>query len=73
MGVRRLLVYCGNGSHYHHSSIIDADRWPDDTVLLDLDRRLVCTKCDIIGGEARPNWNDRPKRESLVGSQWRQR
>jgi hypothetical protein len=52
------LIYCTNGSWCHHSAILDADRWPDDTVLLDLDRRLVCTRCGIIGGEVRPDWSD---------------
>ncbi len=70
-GVRRLLVYCGNGSHCYHSAIIDADRWPDETVLLDLNRRLVCTKCGIIGGQARPSWDDRALGDSLTSAQWR--
>jgi hypothetical protein len=47
-GVQRLLIYCSEGLSYHHSAIIDTDRWPDDTVLLDMDRRAVCTKCGII-------------------------
>jgi hypothetical protein len=32
---------------------VDADKWPDDTVLLDLDRRAVCSKCGIIGADVR--------------------
>jgi hypothetical protein len=32
-------------SRAHHSAVVDADRWPDETVLLNLDRRTVCTKC----------------------------
>ena len=66
-----MLVYCTNGSHCHHTAIIDADRWPDETVLLDLDRRLVRTKCGIIGGQVRPNWGDRVPGESLTGAQRR--
>jgi hypothetical protein len=57
-GVRRLLIYCTEGLWCYHSAVIDADRWPDDTVLLDLDRKLVCTKCGIIGGQVRPNWDE---------------
>jgi hypothetical protein len=49
-GVRHLLIYRSTGLCYH-SAIIDADRWPDDTVLLDPDRRAVCTKCGIIGAD----------------------
>jgi hypothetical protein len=65
-----LLVYCTAG-HCHHGAVIDADRWSDDTVLLDLDRRLVCTKCGIIGGQVRPNWDDRVLGKSLTGAQGR--
>jgi len=53
-GVRRLLIYCSTGL-CHHSAVIDADRWPDDTALLDLDRRAVCTRCGMIGADVRPN------------------
>jgi hypothetical protein len=69
-GVRRLLIYCSTGL-CHHSAIIGADRWPDETVLLDLDRRAVCTKCGMIGADVRPNWSERPPSESLTGAQWR--
>jgi hypothetical protein len=55
----------------HHRAVVDADRWPDDTVLLDLDRRAVCTSCGMIGADVRPNWNERPPAESLTGAQWR--
>jgi hypothetical protein len=68
-GVRRLLIYCSTGL-CHHSALVDADRWPDDTVLLDLDRRAVCTKCGMIGADVRPNWSERPEPESLTGAQW---
>jgi len=50
-GVRRLLIYCSVGLYCHHSAIVDADRWPNDTVLLDLDRNPVCTKCGMIGAD----------------------
>ncbi len=70
-GVRRLLIYCTDGLYCYHSAIIDADRWPDDTVLLDLDRRAVCTKCGIVGADVRPNWAERSQRESLTGEHWR--
>jgi hypothetical protein len=61
-----LLIYCNAGLFCHHSAVIDADRWPDETVLLDLDRRAVCTKCGIIGADVRPNWQERAERESLT-------
>jgi hypothetical protein len=31
---------------------------------------LVCTRCGIIGANARPNWQEQPQRESLTGMQW---
>jgi hypothetical protein len=70
-GVRRLLIYCSSGLYCHHSATVDADRWPDQTVLLDLDRRAVCTSCGIVGADVRPNWSERSQRESLTGVQWR--
>jgi hypothetical protein len=65
-GVRRLLIYSTQGLYCHHSAIIEADRWPDDTVLRARDRRAVCTKCGVIGADVRPNWSERPQRESLT-------
>jgi hypothetical protein len=72
-GVRNLLIYCSQGGLYcYHSAIINADRLPDETVLLDLKRRTVCTKCGMIGtGDVRPNWSERPALESQTGAQWR--
>src|ERR1700722_5870817 len=69
-GVRRLLIYCSAGLYCHHSAVVDADRWPDDTVLLDLDAKAVCTRCGIIGADVRPNGSERPEPESLTGTQW---
>jgi hypothetical protein len=34
-------------------------------------RDMVCTRCGIIGADARPNWQEQPPRESLTGVQWR--
>jgi len=31
--------------------------------------RMVCTRCGIIGAEARPNWQEQPQSESLTGVQ----
>jgi hypothetical protein len=28
---------------------------------------MVCTRCGIIGADARPNWRGQPQRESLPG------
>ena len=47
-----MLICCTTGL-CHHSAVVDADRWPDDIVFLD--RKAVCTKCDMIGTDMRPN------------------
>jgi hypothetical protein len=70
-GVRRLLIYCSEGIYCHHSSVVDADRWPDDTALRDPCPKAVCTKCGMIGADVWPNWQDRSDRESLTGAQRR--
>jgi len=46
-GSRSAGLYC------HHSAIVDADRWPDDTVLLNLHAKAVCTRCGMIGANDR--------------------
>jgi hypothetical protein len=51
-GVTRLLVYCGS-LWCNHSATLNADRLPDDTILLALDRRMVCTACGLIGADVR--------------------
>jgi hypothetical protein len=33
--------------------------------------RMVCTRCGIVGADARPNWTELPPRSSLIGVQWR--
>jgi hypothetical protein len=50
-GARHLLIYCSTGL-CHHGAVINADRWPDDTVLNDLCPRAVCTQCGMIGADA---------------------
>jgi hypothetical protein len=33
--------------------------------------RIVCTSCGLVGADARPNWSEKPARESLTGAQCR--
>jgi hypothetical protein len=65
--------YASNFVHWqcHHRTIMSADPWPDDVTVPTFGQRMVCTRCGIIGADARPNWNERPERESLTGVQWR--
>jgi hypothetical protein len=54
-GCRELLVYC-ESPWCNHSATLNADWLPDDTELLDLDPRMVCTACGLIGADVRPDW-----------------
>jgi hypothetical protein len=55
-GVRGLLIYCAD-YRCSHSIAIDADRWPDDVRLSDLEARFACRACGKRGADVRPNWN----------------
>jgi hypothetical protein len=54
-GCPRLLVYC-TSPWCNHSATLNADWLPDETALLDLDPRMVCTACGLIGADVRPDW-----------------
>ena len=66
-GVRRLDVSCWI---CRHGAVLDVDGYTDDVPVSWFGPRMVCTRCGIIGADARPNWIDRPARETLVGSGW---
>src|SRR5580700_3277155 len=72
-GVRHLLIYCSEGLYCHHSAVINADRWPDETVLLDRPCSWIWTGgwsalgAALTGADVRPNWQERKGRESLTG------
>ena len=63
-GVRSLLVSCNTCTH---SAVLNVDRYGDDVFVPSFNSCMVCTRCGIIGGEVRPNWSERPGRESLTG------
>jgi hypothetical protein len=59
-GVRSLAVSC----HLcHHEAIISAAPWPDAVPVPTFGPRMVCTRCGIIGADARPHWQEQPARE----------
>ena len=66
-GVRSLDVSCWQ---CHHRAILSAECWPDSVPVPSFGPRMVCTKCGIIGADARPNWQEQPARESLTGARW---
>lgn len=52
-GPRLLLIYCAD-YRCSHSIEIDADHWPDDVRLSDLEPLFVCTVCGHRGADVRP-------------------
>ena len=67
-GVHRLWVSCWN---CRHDALLDVSGYPDSIPVPAFGPRTVCTTCGIIGADARPNWQERPARESLTGAQLR--
>jgi hypothetical protein len=61
MGVRGVLIYCAD-YRCNQSVAVNADRWPDDIRLSDLEPRFVCRSCGKRGADVRPdfNWNRMP-------------
>jgi hypothetical protein len=45
--------------------VLSADRWPDDVAVPTFGPRMVCTRCGIIGADARPNWKERTECTAL--------
>lgn len=66
-GVRRLCVTCLT---CHHEAVVDVDAYPDDLSVPWFDDKLVCTACGTARPNVMPNWVDRPKTESLTGTQY---
>jgi hypothetical protein len=64
-----VLIY---GSDYRcsHSISFDADRWPDDIRLSDIEPKFVCAACGRRGADIRPDWQaiqiEHPKRHQSV-------
>jgi hypothetical protein len=53
MGLRGVLVYC----HCGHHVALDADGWPDEVRLSDLEPRFVCQGCSARGADVRPDFD----------------
>ena len=50
-GVRSIAVSC---RQCHHEAVLSADRWPGHMAVPTLGPRMVCSRCGIIGADARP-------------------
>lgn len=55
MGVHDVLVYCAD-YRCSHSLILNADRWPDELRLSDVEPRFVCKACGKRGADVRPDF-----------------
>jgi hypothetical protein len=55
-GVRGILIYC---SDYRCSNWtrLDADRWPDDVRLSDIEPQFTCQACGQRGADVRPDFD----------------
>jgi hypothetical protein len=68
-GVRSLDVCC---RLCHHRAILSADPWHDDVPVPSFGPRMVCTRCGIIGADARLNWREQLARLTGAGTApWR--
>ncbi|MCP2132821.1 hypothetical protein [Bradyrhizobium ottawaense] len=58
-----VLVYC----HCGHHVAINADSWPDEMRLSDLEPRFVCQGCGARGADIRPDFDRGDGRLAIVG------
>ena len=49
-GIRGLLICC-NDYRCSHSIAVNADQWPDETRLSDLEKQFTCSVCGRKGAE----------------------
>jgi hypothetical protein len=55
LGVRSLAVTC---ELCHHEAVLPVDRWDDVVLVSAFGLRMACTRCGIVGADARPNWRE---------------
>ena len=63
-GCRDLLVYCNSG-RCHHGVTMNGDWLSDGTPVRSLCRRMVCTRCGMIGADVRPDWSPRVNKRHI--------
>jgi hypothetical protein len=66
-GVHTFAVWC-LGRSCNHFQILDVSNYSDETSVLYFGPRLRCERCGHLGADARPNWNERDKREPIARS-----
>jgi hypothetical protein len=57
-GVSGIMVYCSD-DRCSHWTRLNADQWPDDLRLSDLEPKFVCQACGHRGADVRPDWRSR--------------
>src|SRR5262245_17386939 len=56
-GVSGLLIYCADYRCSHCITVPDdADRWPDELRISDVEDKFVCTACGKRGADIRPDF-----------------
>ena len=55
--VTKLRVWCGAWPHRcFHRGVVSLELFEPSETIEQASRRLVCTKCGLIGGYAQPHW-----------------
>jgi hypothetical protein len=54
-GVSGVLVYCSDHGCSHWTRL-NADQWPDDLRLSELEPKFVCQACGHRSADVRPDW-----------------
>jgi hypothetical protein len=54
-GVQSLWVLPGLPSRV----VLGVDAYPDDTPVPSFGPKMICTRCGMLGADARPNWGER--------------
>jgi hypothetical protein len=67
--VRSISVTC---ELCHRRAVLNVDAFDDTVPVPAFGPRMVCTSCGIVGAVVRPNWQERPESETMLGWQWRQ-
>jgi hypothetical protein len=55
-GVTHIRLWCGNAHRCWHQGLLAVTAIDLRQTIVDVERRLVCTRCGFIGGKAMPAW-----------------
>jgi hypothetical protein len=64
-----LAVWClGRGCNHHR--VIDVDRFGKDLSAPSFGPKMRCTRCNRLGADVRPNWNEQYAHGAFTGRRW---